>query len=100
LKAKNGESPKDTSSESEFEANVDDMEEEDLLFMDEKIAQKHKNVGKRNANDKTGDTNADELMQQEDEADDTVFIDNLPKDESSLRLMIKDVNYHIRELER
>lgn len=57
-------------------------------------------MGKRNANDKTGDTNADELMQQEDEADDTVFIDNLPKDESSLRLMIKDVNYHIRELER
>lgn len=29
-----------------------------------------------------------------------MFIDNLPKDETSLRLMIKDVNYHIRELER
>ena len=76
------------------------MDEEDLQFMDEKIAHKVKNVGKRNANDRTGDTNADELQQQEDEADDTVFIDNLPKDEASLRLMIKDVNYHIRELER
>jgi len=76
------------------------MEEEDLIFMDEKIAQKAKNVGKKNANDRSGDTNADELEQQEDEADDTVFIDNLPKDEASLRCMIKDVNYHIRELER
>ena len=70
------------------------------MFLDEKIAQKAKNVCKKNATDKSGDTNADELQQQEDEADDTVFIDNLPKDEASLRLMIKDVNYHIRELER
>jgi hypothetical protein len=76
------------------------MEDEDLIFMDEKIAAKGKNMGKRNAIDRSGDTNADDLEQQEDEADDTVFIDNLPKDETSLRCMIKDVNYHIRELER
>jgi hypothetical protein len=39
------------------------MEEEDLIFMDEKVALKGKNVGKRNAIDKTGDTNADDLEQ-------------------------------------
>jgi vacuolar-type H+-ATPase subunit I/STV1 len=61
---------------------------------------KGKNVGKRNAIDKSADTNAGDLLQQEDEADDTVFIDNLPKDEASLKQMIKDVNYHIRDLER
>lgn len=57
-------------------------------------------MGKRNALDKSGDTNAGDLQTKEDEADDTVFIDNLPKDEASLRQMIKDVNYHIRDLEK
>ena len=33
-------------------------------------------------------------------ADDTVFIDNLPKEPEALRMMIKDVNKHIRDLER
>jgi hypothetical protein len=53
-----GGSPEGSSSESEFEANVDDMEEEDLLFMDEKVAAKGKNAGKKNALDRTGDTNS------------------------------------------
>lgn len=57
-------------------------------------------MGKRNALDKSGDINAGDLQTKEDEADDTVFIDNLPKDEASLRQMIKDVNYHIRDLEK
>lgn len=35
-----------------------------------------------------------------DEVDDTVFIDNLPKDERSIRIMLKDVNRHIRDLEK
>jgi len=30
----------------------------------------------------------------------TVFIDNLPKDDWALNLMIKDVNWHIRDLEK
>lgn len=34
------------------------------------------------------------------EADDNVFIDNLPKDENSIRILLKDVNKHIRELEK
>mgnify|MGYP002632076789 CR=1 FL=1 len=32
--------------------------------------------------------------------DDTVFIDNLPKDENQIRVMLKEVNKHIRDLER
>ena len=53
--------------------------------MDEKTMAKGKNVGKRNATDRSGDTNAGDLEEREDEADDTVFIDNLPKDEASLK---------------
>lgn len=69
-------------------------------MIDEKTAARGKNVGKKNAIDRSGDTNANDLEEREDEADDTVFIDNLPKDEASLRQMIKDVNYHIRDLEK
>ena len=29
-----------------------------------------------------------------------MFIDNLPKDDWALKLMIKDVNWHIRDLEK
>lgn len=29
-----------------------------------------------------------------------MFIDNLPKDERSIRIMLKDVNRHIRDLEK
>ena len=57
-------------------------------------------VSKKNALDKTQDTKHEDLEEREDEADDTVFIDNLPKDETSLRNMIKEVNFHIRDLER
>ena len=32
--------------------------------------------------------------------DDTVFIDNLPKEETQIRVMLKEVNKHIRDLER
>jgi hypothetical protein len=81
--------------------HIDDLEGDELGFLtDEKTAARGKNVGKKNAIDRSGDTNAGDLEEREDEADDTVFIDNLPKDESSLRQMIKDVNYHIRDLEK
>ena len=69
-------------------------------MLDEKTAARGKNVGKKNATDRSGDINAQDLEEREDEADDTVFIDNLPKDEGNLRQMIKDVNYHIRDLEK
>lgn len=29
-----------------------------------------------------------------------MFIDNLPKDEQSIRVMLKEVNRHIRDLEK
>ena len=91
-----------SSAESDYnDIQIDDLDIEELGFLiDEKMAAKGKNVGKKNAIDKSGDTNAQDLEEREDEADDTVFIDNLPKDESSLRQMIKDVNFHIRDLER
>lgn len=75
------------------------MVEEDFDFEDEKQINK-RNVGKKNATDRIGETNAEDLEEREDEADETVFIDNLPKDEKSLKEMINDVNMHIRELEK
>lgn len=42
----------------------------------------------------------DKLVKRQDEIDETVFIDNLPKDSQSLRQMIKRVYVNIRELEQ
>jgi hypothetical protein len=41
-----------------------------------------------------------ESAEEEGEDDDNVFIDNLPKDENSIRVLLKEVNRHIRELEK
>ena len=62
------------------------MEEEEFIFegVGAKTA-KAKQNRKKAAVDRTADTNVEELEEQEDEADDTVFIDNLPKDEASIR---------------
>lgn len=76
------------------------MEEEEFTLADSKVNYKDRANRKKAAGDKAFDTNIEDLVEQEDEADDTVFIDNLPKDEASLRYMIKEVNYHIRDLER
>jgi hypothetical protein len=75
------------------------MEEEELEMVKSSAAKRHGPISKRNAIDRSADTNADQIQGKEDEADDTVFIDNLPKDETSIREMIKEVNFHIRELE-
>ena len=85
--------------ESSLSDHIDDMEEEEFT-LGRNSKKKVKNIGKRNAQDRAADTNADDLEEREDEADDTVFIDNLPKDEQSLRMMIKEVNFHIRDLEK
>lgn len=42
----------------------------------------------------------EESAEEEAEDDDNVFIDNLPKDENSIRVLLKEVNRHIRELEK
>ena len=90
----------DDSSDSDFSDQIDNMEEDELLFAQNGSKGKKTGgpVSRKNATDRTDGTNADELMEQEDEADDTVFIDNLPKDETSLKAMIKEVNQHIRLL--
>ena len=36
----------------------------------------------------------------EKEIEENVFIDNLPKEETAIKIMVKDVNKHIRDLER
>ena len=91
----------DDSSDSDFSDQIDNMEEDELLFAQNGSKKKNGGpVSRKAAIDRTDGTNADELMEQEDEADDTVFIDNLPKDEQSLKAMIKEVNQHIRLLEK
>jgi hypothetical protein len=79
---------------------LDFMEEEELEMVRNSAAKKTGPVSKRNATDRSADTNVDEIQGKEDEADNTVFIDKLPKDERSIKDMIREVNYHIRDLER
>lgn len=88
----------DNESASDFSDQVDNMDDE---LINEEI-QKNKGQPKsgKSALDKMGETDASKLESREDDADDTVFIDNLPKDERSLREMVKCVNMNIRELER
>lgn len=91
----------DDSSVSDFSDHIDNLEEDDLINSAQ-IGSKKKQgaIGKKAAIDRYNeDNNIEELNCREDEADDTVFIDNLPKDEASLKVMIKEVNQHIRMLE-
>lgn len=46
------------------------------------------------------DCGDDQSAASDNDGDDNVFIDNLPKDENSIRILLKDVNKHIRELEK
>ena len=88
----------DNDSASDYSDQVDNMDDE---LINEEINKKNKGAkSAKSALDKMGETDADKLLSREDDADDTVFIDNLPKDERSLREMIKCVNMNIRELER
>lgn len=79
---------------------MDEMEEDELLKEEREGNKKYHDIGKKSALDRAEDVDTDNLNRGQDEADDTVFIDNLPKDEHSLRNMIKCVNVNIRELER
>lgn len=96
-----GEEGINESSEESYDDHIDNMEEEEFIF--EGVGAnttKAKQNRKKAAVDRTGETNVEELEEQEDEADDTVFIDNLPKDEASIRQMIEDVDFHVRNLEK
>jgi hypothetical protein len=88
------------SSESSYEDRIDNMDEEEFTLIDPTTTARNRLNRKKAAADKAFDCNVDDLIEKEDEADDTVFIDNLPKDEASLKYMIKEVNFHIRDLER
>lgn len=80
---------------------MDDMDDDEMI-QDFKENRKNKftDISKKNATDRAGEIDTDNLNTRQDEADDTVFIDNLPKDEHGLHTMIKQVNFNIRELER
>lgn len=88
------------SSDEDLEDRLDAMDAEELDMIRNQEVRKAGPVSKKNANDRSGDTCADHLQEREDEADDTVFIDNLPKGEGELRQMIQEVDFHIRDLEK
>lgn len=88
------------SEEDEEYTKMDFMDDGDIEMVRNATSKGQGPVTKRNAIDRTADTNADVIQGRDDEADDTVFIDKLPKDEKALKDMIKEVNIHIRELER
>jgi len=68
---------------------MDNMEEEDMLMTDNT---KKITINKKSAMDKANDLDFTEMDPNKDEADDTVFIDNLPKDTVNLKNMIREVN--------
>lgn len=76
------------------EDDLNDFDEEDLGPLTTTVKKEKKKVNMKAEEGATVKNEAD------NEVDDTVFIDNLPKDERSIRIMLKDVNRHIRDLER
>lgn len=80
---------------------MDEMDEDDLLKEELNKDNKYTNeISKKSALDRAGDVDTENLNTKEDEADDTVFIDNLPKDEASLITLIKNIDLNIRVLEQ
>lgn len=82
-------------------ADADDM----LLDVAVNNKKKQLKIGKQSALDRAA-LNSGETLNEDDyamadnkQADSTVFIDNLPKDEASLKEMLQRVNLHIRDLE-
>jgi len=69
------------SSEEGGDDKLDFMEQEELEMIKDTAKGKVCAVGKRNAIDRTADTNVYEMKGRDDDADNTVFIDKLPKDE-------------------
>lgn len=80
---------------------MDEMEDDDLLKEERTKDNKYTNeITKKSALDRAGDVDTANLNTRQDEADDTVFIDNLPKDEQSLRTLIENIDVNIRVLEQ
>lgn len=86
---------------------LDDLDEnegdDDESFLPRSAPQKK--TRKKKIKTETGVIEKEESAEEENENenednDDNVFIDNLPKDENSIRVLLKEVNRHIRELEK
>jgi hypothetical protein len=79
-----------------------DPEDDDgfILPVNPKPRSKSRKKVKNENGIKTEEGDDEEEKEDENEGDENVFIDNLPKDENSIRVLLKEVNKHIRELER
>ena len=60
---------------------MDEMEEDEIIKEERDDQKKGNIISKQSAIDRAGDIDTNNLNTRQDEADDTVFIDNLPKDE-------------------
>ena len=76
-------------------------EEDDDLNYAQTITPKSKSKSRKKKDGvKTEDGAEESQSEGEAEGDENVFIDNLPKDEHNIKILLKEVNKHIRELER
>ena len=83
-------------SQSEDEAIADDFEEEDISLGG---GSKRKQKDEYKKKLKKGRNKAEDAELGEEE-EDTVFIDNLPQDESEIKRMLREVKKHIKNLEK
>ena len=82
---------------------MDDLDENEADDEDHFIPTGHtaaKRTRKKKVKSEGVDEKEDSAEEQPDDNEDNVFIDNLPKDENSIRVLLKDVNKHIRILEQ
>ena len=85
---------KEEDSEEFFDDNYDGMNQDDMLDEEKPEKKVFSQVGKKSAADRANENDGEgldveDLNQEGQEADETVFIDNLPKDENSLKEMLK-----------
>lgn len=75
-------------------------EDDDLNYTETTTPKVRSKSRKKKDGVKTEDGAEESQSEGEAEGDENVFIDNLPKDEHNIRILLKEVNKHIRELER
>ena len=86
--------------DSDEEAPMDDLEPEHIS--DDEEESRKKKSGKESTKGWTRrhKTDVDDAQLEGDEQEETVFIDNLPNDEISIKAMLGQVAKHIAQLER
>ena len=80
------------------EVPMDDLEAEHIS--DEEDSNKKKNDKESKGWTRKHRTEISEANLEGDEEEATVFIDNLPNDEINIKAMIRQVKYHVKELEK